>query len=183
MLVGDSVGMVKLGYENTIPVTLDDILHHVKAVGRGLGREKLRRPLLVADMPYLTYELDPTEAARNAGRLIKEGGAEAVKLEGGMEIAPTVKELNRVHVPVMGHLGLTPQAIHRLGGYRSRARGGRAEKMVTDAKVLRRPASSPWCSNACPRTWRASSRASSPSPSSASARARTATARSSSRTT
>ena len=119
MLVGDSVGMVKLGYENTIPVTLDDILHHVKAVGRGLGREKLRRPLLVADMPYLTYELDPTEAARNAGRLIKEGGAEAVKLEGGMEIAPTVKELNRVHVPVMGHLGLTPRAIHRLGGYRS----------------------------------------------------------------
>jgi 3-methyl-2-oxobutanoate hydroxymethyltransferase len=137
VLVGDSVGMVKLGYENTIPVTLDDILHHVKAVGRGLGRAQRRRPLLVADMPYLTYELDPTEAARNAGRLIKEGGAEAVKLEGGMEIAPTVKELNRVHVPVMGHLGLTPQAIHRLGGYTIQGRrADEAEKMVTDAKVL-----------------------------------------------
>ncbi|MBI5882806.1 MAG: 3-methyl-2-oxobutanoate hydroxymethyltransferase [Elusimicrobia bacterium] len=136
VLVGDSVGMVKLGYENTIPVTLDDILHHVKAVGRGLGRAQ-RRPLLVADMPYLTYELDPTEAARNAGRLIKEGGAEAVKLEGGMEIAPTVKELDRVHVPVMGHLGLTPQAIHRLGGYKIQGRkADDAEKMVTDAKVL-----------------------------------------------
>ncbi|MBI5623194.1 MAG: 3-methyl-2-oxobutanoate hydroxymethyltransferase [Elusimicrobia bacterium] len=136
VLVGDSVGMVKLGYENTIPVTLEDILHHVKAVRRGLGNAG-KRPLLVADMPYLSYELDSAAAARNAGRLVKEGGAEAVKLEGGLEIAPTVKELLRIHVPVMGHLGLTPQAINRLGGYKVQGRKTEeAEKMVTDAKVL-----------------------------------------------
>ncbi|MBI4677112.1 MAG: 3-methyl-2-oxobutanoate hydroxymethyltransferase [Elusimicrobia bacterium] len=137
ILVGDSVGMVKLGYENTIPVTLDEILHHVKAVRRGLGLGARRRPLLAADMPYLTYELSAAEAARNAGRLVKEGGAEAVKLEGGMEVAPVVKELLRVHVPVMGHLGLTPQAVHRLGGFKVQGRKAEdAEKMVTDAKVL-----------------------------------------------
>ncbi len=132
ILVGDSVGMVKLGYDSTIPVTIEEMLHHVKAVKRGNSRA-----LLVADMPYLSYELDPKEAARNAGRLIKEGGAEAVKLEGGMEIAPTIKELLRLNIPVMGHLGLTPQAIHRLGGYKVQGRRPQeAEKMVTDAKVL-----------------------------------------------
>jgi len=132
ILVGDSVGMVKLGYESTLPVTVEDMLHHVKAVKRGNGRA-----LLVADMPYLSYELDSKEALRNAGRLIKEGGAEAVKLEGGIEIAPVIKELLKVHIPVMGHLGLTPQAINRLGGYKVQGRRPQeAEKMITDAKIL-----------------------------------------------
>ncbi|MBI5200844.1 MAG: 3-methyl-2-oxobutanoate hydroxymethyltransferase [Elusimicrobia bacterium] len=132
ILVGDSVGNVKLGYENTIPVTVDEMLHHVKAVKRGNSRA-----LLVADMPYLSYELDPKEAVRHAGRLIKEGGAEAVKLEGGLEIAPAVKELLRANIPVMGHLGLTPQAVNRLGGYKVQGRRPQeAEKMLTDARVL-----------------------------------------------
>ncbi len=117
ILVGDSVGNVKLGYENTIPVSMDEMLHHVKAVRRGNSRA-----MLVADMPYLSYEIDPKEAVRNAGRLIKEGGAEAVKLEGGIEIAPVIKELLRVNIPVMGHLGLTPQAVHKLGGYKVQGR-------------------------------------------------------------
>lgn len=134
VLVGDSVGNVKLGYENTIPVTIEEMLHHVRAVRRGNTRA-----LLVADMPYLSYEIDPREACRNAGRLIKEGGSEAVKLEGGAEIAPVVKELLRVNVPVMGHLGLTPQAIHRFGGYKVQGRRPQeAEKMLADARALER---------------------------------------------
>ncbi len=132
ILVGDSLGMVKLGYESTIPVTVEEMLHHVKAVKRGNSRA-----LLVADMPYLSYELDVKDALRNAGRLIKEGGAEAVKLEGGIEIAPVIKELLKVNIPVMGHLGLTPQAIHRLGGYKVQGRNPQdAERIVTDAKIL-----------------------------------------------
>lgn len=132
LLVGDSVGMVKLGYESTLPVTLEEMLHHVKAVKRGNSRA-----LLVADMPYLSYELDVQETLRNAGRLVKEGGAAAVKLEGGLEIAPMIKELLKIHIPVMGHLGLTPQAIHRLGGYKVQGRRPQdAEKMLTDAKIL-----------------------------------------------
>ncbi len=132
VLVGDSVGMVKLGYENTIPVTLEEILHHVKAVKRGNSRA-----LLVADMPYLSYEVDLKEAVRNAGRLVKEGGAQAVKLEGGLEIAPVIKELLKINVPVMAHLGLTPQAVHRLGGFKVQGRKPQdAEKMLTDAKIL-----------------------------------------------
>ncbi len=132
ILVGDSVGMVKLGYENTLPVTLDEMLHHVKAVKRGNSRA-----LLVADMPYLTYELDLKETLRNAGRLIKEGGAHAVKIEGGLEIAPMVKELIKINIPVMGHLGLTPQALNRFGGYKVQGRKPQeAEKMLTDAKIL-----------------------------------------------
>lgn len=132
VLVGDSVGNVKLGYENTLPVTLEEMLHHVRAARRGNGPA-----LLVADMPFLSYELDPREAARAAGRLVKEGGAEAVKLEGGIEIAATIKELLRVNIPVMGHLGLTPQAVHRIGGYRVQGRRPQeAEKMFTDARIL-----------------------------------------------
>lgn len=132
ILCGDSLGMVKLGYESTLPVTVEEILHHVKAVKRGN-----ERALLVADMPFLSYEVDAREAVRNAGRLIKEGGAAAVKLEGGMEIAPVVKELLKVNIPVMGHLGLTPQAVHRLGGYKVQGRKPQeAEKMLTDARIL-----------------------------------------------
>ncbi len=132
VLVGDSVAMTKLGYESTLPVTMEEMLHHVKAVKRGLSRA-----LLVADMPYLSYELDAKEAARNAGRFLKEGGAHAVKLEGGLEVAPIVKELVKVNVPVFGHLGLTPQAVHRLGGYRVQGRKPEdAERIATEARVL-----------------------------------------------
>ena len=132
ILVGDSVANVKLGYPTTLPVTVDEVLHHVKAVRRGLARA-----MLVADMPYLSYELGVPDALRHAGRFIKEGGAEAVKLEGGIEVAPVVKELNRINVPVMGHLGLTPQAVHRLGGYKVQGRRPQdAERIVTDARIL-----------------------------------------------
>ncbi|MFH2202117.1 MAG: 3-methyl-2-oxobutanoate hydroxymethyltransferase [Elusimicrobiota bacterium] len=132
ILVGDSVGNVKLGYENTIPVTVDEMLHHTKAVHRGNSHA-----LLVADMPYLSYEIDVLEALRSAGRLIKDGGAEAVKVEGGLEVAPVIKELLRVNIPVMGHLGLTPQALHRIGGYKVQGRRPEdADKMITDAKIL-----------------------------------------------
>lgn len=132
VLIGDSVGMVKLGYENTIPVTLEEMLHHVKAAKRGNTRA-----LLVADMPYLSYELDIKETLRNAGRLVKEGGAHAVKLEGGLETAPMIKELLKVNIPVMGHLGLTPQAVNRLGGYKVQGRKPQeAERMLTEAKIL-----------------------------------------------
>jgi 3-methyl-2-oxobutanoate hydroxymethyltransferase len=132
VLVGDSVAMTKLGYDSTLPVTMDEMLHHVKAVKRGLARA-----LLVADMPYLAYELDAKEAARNAGRFLKEGGAHAVKLEGGMEIAPIIKELIKVNVPVLGHLGLTPQAVNRLGGYKVQGRKPQdAERILTEARVL-----------------------------------------------
>lgn len=132
ILVGDSVGMTKLGYTSTLPVTVEDMLHHTKAAARGSSRA-----LIVADMPYLSYEVDPKEALRHAGRLLKEGGAHAVKVEGGMEIAATVKELLKVNVPVFGHLGLTPQAVNRLGGYRVQGRRPEdAERILTEARVL-----------------------------------------------
>ena len=132
VLVGDSVGMTKLGYESTLPVTIDEMVHHTKAVKRGLSRA-----LLVADMPYLSYEIDLKEAVRNAGRLLKEGGAHAVKVEGGMEVAPTIKEFLKINVPVFGHLGLTPQAVNRLGGYKVQGRSPEAaEKILTEARIL-----------------------------------------------
>lgn len=132
ILVGDSVGMTKLGYESTLPVTIDEMLHHVKAVKRGSSRA-----LLVADMPYLSYEIDLKEAVRNAGRLLKEGGAHAVKVEGGIEVAATIKEFLKINVPVFGHLGLTPQAVNRLGGYKVQGRRPEdAEKILTEARIL-----------------------------------------------
>mgnify|MGYP001580975630 CR=1 FL=1 len=132
ILVGDSVGMTKLGYESTLPVTVEEMLHHTKAVKRGVCRA-----LIVADMPYLSYEIDSKDALRHAGRLLKEGGAHAVKVEGGMEIASTVKELLKINIPVFGHLGLTPQAINRLGGYRVQGRRPEdAERILTEARVL-----------------------------------------------
>jgi 3-methyl-2-oxobutanoate hydroxymethyltransferase len=132
VLVGDSVGMTKLGYESTLPVTIDEMVHHTKAVKRGLSRA-----LLVADMPYLSYEIELKEAVRNAGRLLKEGGAHAVKVEGGMEVAATIKEFLKINVPVFGHLGLTPQAVNRLGGYKVQGRSPEAaEKILTEARIL-----------------------------------------------
>lgn len=131
VLVGDSVANVKLGYDNTIPVTVEEMLHHVRAVKRGN-----RTALLVADLPYLSYHLGADDAKRNAGRFLKEG-AEAVKLEGGKEVAGVVKALVEMNVPVMGHLGLTPQAVLKLGGYRLQGKTPEAaEKIVTDAKIL-----------------------------------------------
>ncbi len=132
ILVGDSVGMTKLGYESTLPVTIDEMVHHTKAVKRGTSRA-----LLVADMPYLSYEIDLKDAVRNAGRLLKEGGAHAVKVEGGMEVASTIKEFLKINVPVFGHLGLTPHAVNRLGGYKVQGRSPEAaEKILTEARIL-----------------------------------------------
>jgi 3-methyl-2-oxobutanoate hydroxymethyltransferase len=132
ILVGDSLGMVVLGYDNTLPVTLDMMIHHTRAVSRGA-----KRALIVADMPFLTYQLSIEEAMRNAGRLIQEGGAAAVKIEGGRQIVETAKRLVDIGVPVMGHLGLTPQSVHQLGGFRPQGRESEAaERLVKDAEVL-----------------------------------------------
>ncbi len=132
VLVGDSVGNVKLGYDNTIPVTVSEMLHYTKAVKRGNSSA-----LLVADMPYLSYQLSIEEAKANAGRLIKEGGAEAVKIEGGLESANVVKALVDINIPVMGHLGLTPQSIYKMGGYSMQGKTPESqEKCITDAKIL-----------------------------------------------
>lgn len=132
ILVGDSLGMVVLGYDTTVPVTLDDMLHHTKAVTRGVSR-----PLVVADMPFLTYKITVAEAVRNAGRLIQEGGASAVKVEGGEPVIDVVRRLVDVGIPVMGHLGLQPQSVHQLGGFRRQARDEvEAERLISDAREL-----------------------------------------------
>jgi 3-methyl-2-oxobutanoate hydroxymethyltransferase len=132
ILVGDSLGMVVLGYDTTLPVTLEMMIHHTAAVTRGA-----RRALVVADMPFLTYQLNAEEAMRNAGRLIKEGGAAAVKIEGGQHMAETAKRLTDIGVPVMGHLGLTPQSVHKFGGFRPQARDSEAAaQLVEDAAML-----------------------------------------------
>jgi 3-methyl-2-oxobutanoate hydroxymethyltransferase len=132
LLVGDSLGMVVLGYASTLPVTLDDVLHHARAVGRTRGRA-----LLVADMPWLTYHLGPEDAVRNAARFVREAGADAVKIEGGRKRLPVVHALLDAEIPVMGHLGLTPQSVLRLGGYRVQGRGqAEAAALVEDARAL-----------------------------------------------
>lgn len=132
LLVGDSLGMVVLGYETTVPVTLDMMIHHTQAVSRGA-----RRTLVVADMPFMTYQLSPEDAMSNAGRLIQQGGAAAVKIEGGRHIAEMAKRLVDIGIPVMGHLGLTPQSVHQLGGFRPQARdAAAAEKLIEDAELL-----------------------------------------------
>src|SRR6266566_3994726 len=132
VLVGDSAGMVVLGFDNTLPVTLEMMIHHTKAVSRGA-----KRALIVADMPFLTFQLSTEEAMRNAGRLIQEGGAAAVKIEGGSHIAETGRRLVDIGIPVMGHLGLTPQAVHQLGGFRPQGRDSEAaERLLKDADVL-----------------------------------------------
>ena len=132
LLVGDSLGNVILGLDSTIPVTLEAILHHSRAVARGASRA-----LVVADMPFLTYQVSTEEALRNAGRLIQEGGAAAVKIEGGRALADTVRRLTTAGVPVMGHLGLTPQHVHRLGGMRQQARDdAAAQELRLDALAL-----------------------------------------------
>lgn len=132
VLVGDSLGNVVLGHPSTLPVTLDDMVHHTKAARRGVARA-----LLVADMPYLTYHYTPTEAARNAGRLVQEGGAEAVKVEGGTRRVEAIRAIRDAEVPVMGHLGLTPQSVHSFGGYKVQGRQpGDAERLADEARAL-----------------------------------------------
>lgn len=132
ILVGDSLGMVVLGYDSTIPVTLEDMIHHTKAVVRGT-----ERAIVVADMPFMSYQTSPEDALRNAGRLLQEAGATAVKLEGGVHMAPTVKRLVDVGIPVMGHIGLTPQSVNQLGGYKVQGKTpAAAVKVLNDAKAL-----------------------------------------------
>lgn len=112
ILVGDSLGMVVLGYETTLEVTMDQMVHHTKAVARGS-----KNALVIADLPFLSYQITPEEALRNAGRLMQEGGAGAVKLEGGREVTAAVRKITEAGIPVMGHLGFTPQSIHKFGGF------------------------------------------------------------------
>ena len=132
LLVGDSVGMVMLGHDSTLPVTLEAMVHHTAAVSRGVSRA-----LVVADMPFLSYQVTAPEAIRNAGRLLQEGGAAAVKLEGGRPIADVVQRLVEIGIPVMGHLGLRPQSVHQLGGYARRGTETQeADAIIEDAVVL-----------------------------------------------
>lgn len=132
ILVGDSVNMVVLGHDSTVSLTLEEQLHHCRAVARGATR-----PFLIGDMPFMTYQVDPIEAVRNAGRFLKEGKMDAIKLEGGEEIAPTVHKIVQAGIPVMGHIGLTPQKISQLGGYRVQGRtADAAASLVESAKVL-----------------------------------------------
>jgi 3-methyl-2-oxobutanoate hydroxymethyltransferase len=132
ILVGDSLGNVVQGLDTTIPVTLDQVIYHTKAVMNGI-----KRAMVVADMPFMTYQISPEDAFYNAGRLMKEAGAAAVKLEGGEIIAEKVRIMTESGIPVMGHLGLTPQSIHKFGSYRARGTNQEeAEKIKKDAKIL-----------------------------------------------
>ncbi|MEY3689504.1 MAG: hypothetical protein RIT37_1066 [Bacteroidota bacterium] len=132
ILVGDSLGNIVQGHETTIPVTLDDIIYHTKAVVRGV-----QRALVVADMPFMSYQVSPEEAFRNAGRLMKEAGASAVKVEGGHRVCEAVRRMTEAGIPVMAHLGLTPQSINQFGSYRARGQNAEeAEEMMRDAKEL-----------------------------------------------
>jgi len=132
VLVGDSLAMVALGYDNTLPVTMDEMLHHTRAVARGL-----RRAFLVADMPYGSYHLSELDGLSNALRFIKEAGAQAVKIEGGQPRASLVRRMTDAEIPVVGHIGLTPQSVHRMGGYKVQGRTWEAyDRLCRDAEAL-----------------------------------------------
>src|SRR5262245_49123010 len=132
LLLGDSLGNTGRGYDSTLPVTMDEMLHHTKAVGRGR-----RRALVVADMPYLSCQTGGRDAIRNAGRFLKEAGAAAVKIEGGRRRAPLVRALVDAEIPVMGHIGLTPQSVHVMGGYKVQGkRIDEARALVDDARAI-----------------------------------------------
>ncbi len=132
ILVGDSLAMVVLGYENTLPVTMDEMLHHARAVARGA-----KSSLLVGDMPFMSYQVSVEDAVRNAGRFLQQGGMDAVKLEGGRERADAVRAIVGAGIPVMGHLGLTPQSVHQLGGFRAQGKtASAAKRLLEDAKML-----------------------------------------------
>ena len=132
ILVGDSLGMVMLGYESTIPVTMEEMIHHTKAVVRGT-----KKALIIGDMPFMTYHISVSDALSNAARFIQEGGAQAVKLEGGEVVAEKVRRLVDCGIPVMGHIGLTPQSMHQLGGFKVRGKVvEEARKLLNDARIL-----------------------------------------------
>lgn len=132
ILVGDSLAMVTLGYETTLPVTMEEMLHHARAVARGA-----KSALLIGDMPFMSYQVNVDEALRNAGRFLQQGGMDAVKLEGGRERADAVRAITSAGIPVMGHLGLTPQSIHQLGGFRAQGKTAPAAKrLLEDAQIL-----------------------------------------------
>jgi 3-methyl-2-oxobutanoate hydroxymethyltransferase len=132
ILVGDSLGMVVLGYENTLPVTMDVMIHHCKAVARGA-----QFALLVGDMPFMSYQISEEEAVQNAGRFLQEGGMDAVKLEGGRERRKAIEGIVGAGIPVQGHLGLTPQSVHQLGGFRAQGKSASAaQRLVEDAMIL-----------------------------------------------
>jgi 3-methyl-2-oxobutanoate hydroxymethyltransferase len=130
--IGDTLGMVVLGYDTTVPVTMEEMVHHTKAVARGTHRAHV-----LADMPFLSYQVSDEDALRNAGRLLKEGGAQSVKLEGGIQVADTVRRIVEAGIPVMGHLGLTPQSINQLGGYKIQGKTPKAAvRLINDAVAL-----------------------------------------------
>jgi 3-methyl-2-oxobutanoate hydroxymethyltransferase len=134
LLVGDSLAMVMLGMESTVSLTMDEMLHHCRAVARGA-----KHTFLIGDLPFMSYQADKVEAVRNAGRIIKEGNMEAVKLEGGQEMAETVAAIVRAGIPVMGHIGLTPQSVSQLGGYRVQGKtADHAGRLLKDALALER---------------------------------------------
>ncbi len=132
ILVGDSLGMVVLGYENTLPVTMEDMLHHARAVSRGA-----KSAMLIGDMPFMSYQISVEEAVRNAGRFIQEAFMDAIKLEGGRERADAVRAITSAGIPVMGHLGLTPQSVHQMGGFRAQGKTAiAAKRLLEDAQIL-----------------------------------------------
>ena len=136
LLVGDSLGMVIQGQTSTLPVTLDEMIYHSRCVSRGASNA-----LVIADMPFLSYQISDERAIESAGRLLKEGGAAGVKLEGGEVVAPTVRKLVALDIPVMGHIGMTPQSVHRMGGFKVQGKSGTqgagsAEQILRDAKAL-----------------------------------------------
>jgi 3-methyl-2-oxobutanoate hydroxymethyltransferase len=132
LLVGDSLGMVMLGYENTLQVTMDEMIHHTRAVARAR-----RRALLIGDMPFLSYHVNVEEAVRNAGRFVQEGKAQAVKLEGGQDVLDKIRAILKAQIPVLGHLGLTPQSVHAMGGFKLQGKNiETARRIIDDALLL-----------------------------------------------
>jgi len=131
ILVGDSVGVVFAGHDTTLPVTMDEMLYHVKAVRRAEPRA-----LVVADMPFMSCQTGIEDACRNCGRMVKEGGAEAVKVEGGVNMAHVIRAVSSIDIPVMAHIGLTPQSFHRMGGFKVQGRKGQADRIMEDARAV-----------------------------------------------
>ncbi|MHB8769724.1 MAG: 3-methyl-2-oxobutanoate hydroxymethyltransferase [Syntrophales bacterium] len=132
LLVGDSLGMVVLGYASTLPVTMEEMIHHTKAVCRGV-----ERAMVIADMPFMSYQVSADSAVQNAGRFLKETDAQAVKLEGGREVAELIRRMTVSGIPVMGHLGLTPQSVQQFGGFKVQGRGDQAaRRILEDARIL-----------------------------------------------
>ena len=130
ILVGDSLGMVCLGYEDTLSVTMEDMIHHTKAVARGV-----KNSLIVADMPFMSYQTSVYDAVVNAGRLIKEGRAHSVKLEGGLEVCDKIEAITKASIPVMAHIGLTPQSVNSIGGFKVQGKDEEAAKALIEAAI------------------------------------------------